>query len=209
MTEIVNAINNTLISGTSGADVISNEGSNVTVNAGAGNDSINGSGISWVLTYADGDGNDYIDVSDAHGLINVMSGTVSDVSLKENDVVIKIGAGSITLANRAESREPIFIKDASGEVAAWYVKHDDEADSYQLVKLDNDFYVVDNWLYSGVSNTLLSAQYTVGSNEETEEHFLERIINVGNDVSIDGNSSDFIELTNLGDRVSIEPEDYC
>ena len=80
MAEIVNAINNTVISGTSSADVISNEGSNVTVNAGAGNDVVAlTNGIERILQYGAGDGNDTILNFNFNDTLSITSGEIDSL----------------------------------------------------------------------------------------------------------------------------------
>ena len=76
-----------------------NSGKNVTINGGAGNDTIVGSTISGygeVIQYENGDENDVIINYGSDDTIIVTSGSYS-TQTNNNDVIIKVGDGSMTL----------------------------------------------------------------------------------------------------------------
>ena len=119
---IVNNSDNTLISGTSDADSITNSGNNVSIKAGAGDDSVrfynavnvtieggtgddtirnSGGGAGAVYVYSSGDGNDVIYgledsdtvyITDSYNWTSVKSGS---------DIIVTVGDGSIKLKNAA------------------------------------------------------------------------------------------------------------
>lgn len=66
----------------------------VTINGGLGDDYIiNGD----VFEYANGDGNDSITNFQSGDIIRLTSGSLGGISLNNEDIIVKVGAGSITL----------------------------------------------------------------------------------------------------------------
>ena len=87
------------ISGGAGDDsIISSSGSYATINGGSGNDTITGSSYTDVFQYADGDGNDVITGYSSADTIKITNGTYS-TQISGDDVIVKVGSGSITLKN--------------------------------------------------------------------------------------------------------------
>ena len=124
--KISNSTSDTLVSGTSAADTISNEGNLVTIKGGAGNDSIfsstnpnsslatddNTGGYGYVTIDA-GAGNDTIVSSDPHVSINGGAGNDSIYSYAWNYVTISGGTGDDTIStNDAPS---VLFKYSSGD----------------------------------------------------------------------------------------------
>ena len=94
--------NVTIISG-SGDDTIYNDGSNVLIDSGTGNDSIhNRAGSNITFNYRNGDGNDTIDGLREFPTISISGGSYSSVT-SNNDVIIKVGEGSITLKDAKDT----------------------------------------------------------------------------------------------------------
>lgn len=94
--------NVTIISG-SGDDTIYNDGSNVLIDSGTGNDSIhNRAGSNITFNYRNGDGNDTIDGLKEFPTISISSGSYSSVT-SGNNVIIKVGEGSITLKDAKDT----------------------------------------------------------------------------------------------------------
>ena len=139
-------VSDTLISGTKFSDEIYFKGKNITINGGAGNDTIrnnnsiyddydnNGVTINGgagndliyggfhndlVVTYAEGDGDDTIGLPFPYDSffqkIKLTKGSIDSWSTNYNDVVFKIGSGSITVED-ARGKE-ITIEDATGNVS--------------------------------------------------------------------------------------------
>ena len=126
MAEFENYKSNTLVSGTSGNDYISNEGKNVTINAANGNDTVynygydnygssvqiytgdgkdsvyNASGKS--VTIETGDGNDTVYNNNGNSVsINTGEGNDSVYSYSGKSVTIFAGAGNDTIRNSSKS----------------------------------------------------------------------------------------------------------
>ena len=80
-------------------DYVFATGTNQTINAGKGADTVNiYSTEGAVYQYANGDGNDLIGFNDYNNLlIDVTSGAVSSVTQKNGSSIIKVGSGTITL----------------------------------------------------------------------------------------------------------------
>ena len=99
---------NETVDGGAGDDYIVNgnginpASSNLTINGGTGNDTIeNIDGANVTFTYAEGDGNDVISGFNGTSTLYITSGNVSDVSNRDNDVVLTVGDGTITLKDAA------------------------------------------------------------------------------------------------------------
>ena len=93
------------IIGGAGIDAIDNSGSGVTIEGGAGDDNVSLSGGDEggnTYVYNDGDGNDYIYNFTSEYTI-VTDTTDIKTSIKGNDVIFKIGTGSITAKKAATS----------------------------------------------------------------------------------------------------------
>ena len=108
--DTVNYINNTTdganVVGTDDNDVIVNSGASVTINGGAGNDSITGSDLyGEVFAFGANDGNDVITNFDANDTLRITSGTLQAITREgENAIASVRGAsrnGTITLLGAA------------------------------------------------------------------------------------------------------------
>ena len=112
------------INGGAGNDSIVNKDESenyyVTFTGGLGNDTIDLAGkkatnsvastYKLIVNYANGDGNDVVKNFTEDSMINITSGKVSNISNNGNDIILKIGTGSITLKNVKDT--PINIKNA-------------------------------------------------------------------------------------------------
>ena len=96
-----------LISGTAYNDSIFNNGNNVTINAGKGNDTINNNsfvsdyGVNVLFLYNEGDGNDSIRGFKEHSTLSIGGGEYSTEESGE-DVFVTVGDGKITLSGAAK-----------------------------------------------------------------------------------------------------------
>ncbi|MBR1645508.1 MAG: hypothetical protein IJ774_00455 [Selenomonadaceae bacterium] len=99
---LANTTGNTLLTGTAYDDSISNSASNVTINAGAGNDriSLSSSAAKVLIQYASGDGSDTIYGFTADDTIKISGGKYSSAT-SGNDVILTVGT------------DTIFVKDSS------------------------------------------------------------------------------------------------
>lgn len=122
---------NITIDGGKGNDFITCYGLNVSINGGAGNDSLTGGNYSTitggkgndvidisladevVIKYASGDGKDTVENFDSDDVLHITKGSYS-VSTNGDDVVVKVGKGSITLKDAAG--QEISIKNSKGKV---------------------------------------------------------------------------------------------
>ena len=92
--------NEVTIQGLAGNDLIENNGSYVTIIAGLGNDTIKGEGTEQLIQYANGDGADVVNNFNVEtDILNITEGTISTAILNKNNVILKVGKGSITLKN--------------------------------------------------------------------------------------------------------------
>ncbi len=110
---ITNVNSNVTISGGTGNDSIFNGGSNVTITGGYDNDYIIVSGSDNVIQYANGDGNDTVEIySGATFTLQIdYSGQPTSVN-SGNNLVVKVGEGSITFLDMAS--QSLNIIDTSG-----------------------------------------------------------------------------------------------
>ena len=94
-----------IFNGSSQADKITNNGEDITISGGAGNDNVTLSGGSEgknTYVYADGDGNDYLYNFKSDDTIKVNATDIT-ANIKGNDVVFKVGKGTITAKKAATS----------------------------------------------------------------------------------------------------------
>ena len=100
------ADNATVLAG-AGKDSIDNRGSNVSIYGGAGNDSIylrSYYSENNLVVYKTGDGDDIVEGFSTSDSIKIIGTTKFSGTVNENDVVLTIGAGTITLKNAAEKK---------------------------------------------------------------------------------------------------------
>ena len=92
------------IFGGNGNDSIYNYGSNITINAGAGNDTIDidYNSSSNVIEYSNGDGNDILYGYHSTDKIRITRGDYY-IQKSDNDIILKVGSGSITLKNAKDT----------------------------------------------------------------------------------------------------------
>ena len=91
---------NSSISGSKGDEIIKVLGANITVTGGKGDDTITSSGKGNVFAYSTGDGDDVIADFSTNDKLKISKGT-PDISVEGNDVIVKVGNGSITLEDVA------------------------------------------------------------------------------------------------------------
>ena len=104
---ILNYGENVSILGGEGDDTISNYGKNVSIYGGAGNDSIylrSYYSENNLVVYKTGDGDDIVEGFSTSDSIKIIGTTKFSGTVNENDVVLTIGAGTITLKNAAEKK---------------------------------------------------------------------------------------------------------
>ncbi len=155
-----NSTSNKTVNGTSRNDSIKNNyGANyVTINAGKGNDtvSLNSSGHHNVIKYASGDGNDVIYNLGSTDTISITGGTYTR-STVGNDVVLKVGSGSITLKNAKGQTLNISNLSSSADL----VSSADLASDDWISADDNNFITNDTRLDSVVETS--ATDYSVGN----------------------------------------------
>ena len=106
-TKAVNIIGNSLANSILGGNAAD------TLNGGKGNDNLKGGNGKDVFVYANGDGNDVItDYTANYDKIKLTSGSITSSSLSGNDVILKIGTGSIKLKNAKNKN--ITVTDSNG-----------------------------------------------------------------------------------------------
>ncbi|MBR2179405.1 MAG: hypothetical protein IJ862_03285, partial [Selenomonadaceae bacterium] len=112
---ITNAGNNKTIYALAGNDQVTNSGNNVTIYGGTGKDTINLNGSSETVVYSSGDGKDVLIGFGESDSISIGAGEITSSSLKKNNVILKIGKGTITL-NDAKG-QLINVIDADGKLS--------------------------------------------------------------------------------------------
>ena len=179
---ISNSGNNVTISGGKGKDVITSGGDKVSISAGTGNDEITSTGDKatvnggkgndyiylgyvdqysadsqkTIVRYASGDGKDTIRGFNATDTIKITSGKYSASSNSDNNVIVKVGSGSITLLNATDQN--IYITDADGKTTKHYFPSTGANISELLT--ENNFSTADN-LSSIIENNLTPTDYKV------------------------------------------------
>ena len=115
---ITNISNNKTIMALAGKDKITNYGSFVTIVGGTGNDNITLGGSDQVIAYNSGDGKDVVTNFAETDQISIAGAVVTTSSAKKNDIVLKVGKGSITLKNA--KNKIITLTDDSGTSTRMY-----------------------------------------------------------------------------------------
>ena len=116
--KITNVGSNLIINGGAGSDKISNRGTGVTIEGGAGDDNVTVSGGDEggnTFVYADGDGKDILYNFKANDTIQVLGTTTVDADIKNKDVIFKVGKGTITVRDGATSEMAITLIDSAGK----------------------------------------------------------------------------------------------
>ena len=101
----------TLIKGGAGKDTIEHFGSG-TISGGTDNDLIYNYGYQNVIQYANGDGKDTVFGFSEYDTLEITTGAIKSHSVKDMDVTLSVGSGSITLKDAAGKN--IHYVDASG-----------------------------------------------------------------------------------------------
>ena len=108
------------ISGGKGNDTIDNNGGNVSISGGKGNDFITLSRPysigNNIFVYSSGDGNDTIQTFSENDSIKIADDSKFTASISDNDVIFKIGKGSITLTNAAQTSKKITLVNSENKV---------------------------------------------------------------------------------------------
>ena len=127
---ILGGVGNDEITGGSNGDSISGSFGDDTLNGGAGNDTLTGGNGKDLFIYESG--NDTITDYAMGDKIELSSGTISEYSYSGNDLVFKIGSGSLTLKNAKGKK--ITVNDETKT----YPVNDTNAKTYDLL-YDNNF----------------------------------------------------------------------
>ena len=127
--------NYNVINGGNGNDSIYSSGWHTTINGGKGDDTINGG---ETILYADSDGDDLIRDINENNTIQITSGQLNDTVINDLDLILKIGNGSIKIAEGRLST--INVKNSNGTVTTI-------SPAFSVIK---NFY--DNTIISGNDN---------------------------------------------------------
>ncbi len=113
--------NSAVISVGAGDDLISlaSGTSKNTIIGGAGNDSISATKGKNLFQYASGDGNDTISGFSATDTLQITSGEIDSWTIDDKDLTLKVGSGSIKIANGAGAS--INVIDSGSTKAATYI----------------------------------------------------------------------------------------
>ena len=114
--DITNAGSKLAINGDAGNDKITNNGTDVTISGGTGNDNVTISGGEEggnVFSYTDGDGNDIIYNFNANDKIQILGTSAIEESIKNKDVIFKVGKGTITVRDAAAKDMTIMVNGAA------------------------------------------------------------------------------------------------
>ena len=115
---IVSNGNKVSIDGGLGNDKINNTGTNVEISGGAGNDKITLSGGEKdgnIFSYAKGDGNDILYNFKEKDKIKIADGSSVEANIDGDDILFKVGNGSITIKDGVKSMSEITFVDAAGK----------------------------------------------------------------------------------------------
>ena len=115
---IFNGISNTTIGGGDGTNIIDNKGSYVTVQSGSGNDAVTISEDEYsynTFAYVAGKGNDTVYNYGSNDTIKITDDSRVKVKVKNDDVILKVGTSSVTLADAAANKQMITVVNSKDE----------------------------------------------------------------------------------------------
>ena len=114
---INNAGSNVILDGGANSDNINNTGTDVTINGSAGDDNITISGGEGgnTFAYTDGDGKDILYKFNANDKIQILGSPTIEESVKNKDVIFKVGKGTITVRDAAAANMQIAVVDYEGD----------------------------------------------------------------------------------------------
>ena len=103
---ITNQNDGVKVTGTDGRDYITNSGANATIQAGKGNDTLEGSNFGEVFAFSSADGNDVITNFGANDTLNITAGSIVGGSIIGDDYVVEVKG--------ATQNGKVTLKDAGG-----------------------------------------------------------------------------------------------
>ena len=210
--KIVNNGSIVSINGGKGNDKITNNGSQVSISGGEGNDNISVNGgedtidedsVENVVIYSFGDGKDNLFNFKANDKIKIADSITPNVAaqVSGNDVIFKIGSGSITVKDAAKSQRAIRIIDANdAEIASVsgniYTK-DGVIGDEGTITLSSTF--AGEYVAGKVGNVIVSnvdgSQVKTGISIDGGEEGITLKGGEGKDTLISGTTDDIFELT--------------
>ena len=105
---ITNRNDGVKVTGTSDRDIIVNSGANVTVQAGGGDDTLEGSNFGEVFAFGAIEGNDIITNFGDNDTLKITSGSISGGTISGDDYIVTVesgnSSGTVTLLNAAEKK---------------------------------------------------------------------------------------------------------
>ncbi len=106
------------ISGGANGDLLIGGAGNDTLSGDKGNDTLTGGKGNDFFAYSDGDGNDLItDYTAGQDRIKIVSGSIESASVSGSDVVLKVGSGSVKIANAKDKK--VTIIDAAKQTSTY------------------------------------------------------------------------------------------
>ena len=135
-----NSSTSIMIDAGEGNNAINNKGYYATVNSGAGNDTVTLSGDEYnfnTFAYTAGSGKDVIYNFLNSDVIKIADDSKYTVTANKNDVVLKVGKGSITLKDAAKNNTTVEITNANDETLS--------ADTYNTAGTIHDNNLIELW----------------------------------------------------------------
>ena len=210
---------NVTISAGKGNDSIYNNGSSVTIKAGAGNDSISNYGdyvtigggagndlISFssyaennVIKYSAGDGNDTIYGFNSTSILQLGTDNYS-TQASGNDLLVKVGKGSIRLKNAYATTDNICIASGSKSISLSKTVKLSSADTIQVAR--NYFSVVGSSGNDSINNS--GAYVTINAGAGAGNDYISNSYYNSSNVTVNGGAGDdivYLSSYNPGDSV--------
>lgn len=172
-------------------DLFSNNQESVSVDAGMGDDFIFNSGSVVLFKYAAGDGFDTILGFKANDTLKISGGSYS-MQVSGNDVIVKVGKGSIVLKNVYGTADSLNINGKTIALERKVIKLGDRAVTIYSAR---DFFSIAGNGNDYIRNEGAEVSISGGMGNDT-------IKNEGLDLSIDGGAGDDTIRNDGGDRVT-------
>ncbi len=196
-----------------GGNIIENSGTGVTIISGAGDDSVTLSGGDYggnTFVYSAGDGNDVLYNFTSNDTIKIADDSKVKASVKNNDVVLKIGTSTITVDGAAKDSATISLVNSDEEIISVNAYSTEGTVSEDTIILSSNFkgtYTATD-LISKVDGSNVMNKIRINGNESFDNSLVGGKKNdtlagsIGNDTLTGGKGSDLFIFSGGFDTIT-------
>ena len=159
--------NDSLVGG-DGKDTLSGGAGNDKIIGNAGNDNLTGGAGADIFVYKNGDGNDTITDYAAEDKIQITKGTVT-ASVKNNDVILTVGSGKITVKNSKDKIVTYITPDGKEHAYSNVVKTNGSTITLQKIYSKDSFDVADYGNYNTINAAAVTHELKITGNKNANK----------------------------------------